>query len=78
MNKDNIDLRKMKLVELPGERARIRWIRHDADPVKLGTRERLINHRGFRTEGESIASLKAFGRSNDESIPGGWLYDTSP
>lgn len=23
------DLRKMKLVELPGERARIRWIRHD-------------------------------------------------
>ena len=28
------DLRKMKLVELPGERARIRWIRHD-DPEEM-------------------------------------------
>lgn len=28
------DLRKMKLLEVPGERARIRWIRHD-DPEEM-------------------------------------------
>ena len=28
------DLRKMKLVELPGERAHLRWIRHD-DPEEM-------------------------------------------
>ncbi|MFZ2202474.1 MAG: hypothetical protein WAV56_03690, partial [Microgenomates group bacterium] len=28
------DLRKMKLMEVPGERARIRWIRHD-DPEEM-------------------------------------------
>ena len=32
--KSAFDLRKMKLVELPGERARIRWIRHD-DPEEM-------------------------------------------
>lgn len=35
MTKRNLfDLRKMKLVEVPGERARIRWIRHD-DPEEM-------------------------------------------